>query len=186
NILNDQVVRGSKLVSNIRKLSQISETESKLEFIEIIQILKDAVKFIHKSYPEKDLSIHIDSPIEKIFIQANELLLDLFENILINAIKYNVNPKIEILIKFSKQIKNETKFIKIEFIDNGVGVPDAMKERIFGGIAPRKDKVHGMGLGLLLVKRIINNFNGQIWVEDKIKGDPSQGSNFILLIPEVV
>ena len=186
NILNEQVVRGSKLVSNIRKLSQISETEIKLEFIEIVQILKDAIKFIYKSYPERDLSIHIDSPIEKIFVQANELLLDLFENILINAVKYNINPNIEILIKLSKEIKNGTKFIKIEFIDNGVGVPDAMKERIFGGIAPRKDKVHGMGLGLLLVKRIIINFNGQIWVEDKIKSDTSQGSNFILLIPEVI
>ena len=60
-----------------------------------------------------------------------------------------------------------------------------MKERIFKGIADRKEKVHGMGLGLLLVKKVLENYNGEIWVEDKVKGDSSKGSNFIMLIPEV-
>ena len=42
-----------------------------------------------------------------------------------------------------------------------------------------------MGLGLALVKKIIDNYNGKIWVEDRVKGDHSKGSNFVLLIPEV-
>ena len=42
---------------------------------------------------------------------------------------------------------------------------------------------YGMGLGLSLVKKIIENYNGQIWIEDKVKGDYSQGTNVILLIP---
>ncbi len=183
-IANDQIVRGSKLVSNIRTLSQISETIGLSEPIEIIQILNDAINFIHKSFPERDINIEIDSQIREIFVQANHLLLDVFENILINAIKYNKNPKIEVLTKISKEIKNGNKYVKIEFVDNGIGVPDIMKERIFGGIAPRKNKVHGMGLGLLLVKSIIININGHIWVEDKIENDSSKGSNFIILIPE--
>jgi signal transduction histidine kinase len=41
-----------------------------------------------------------------------------------------------------------------------------------------------MGLGLSLVKKIIDSYKGQIWVEDKIKGDFTKGSNFIILIPE--
>ena len=184
-ILNDQIVRGSKLVSNIRTLSQLPETIGHSEPIEIIQILNDTINFIHKSFPERDINIEIDSQIREIFVQANKLLLDVFENILINAIKYNKNPKIEVLTKISKEIKNGNKYVKIEIIDNGVGVPDQMKEQIFGGIAPRKNKVHGMGLGLLLVKSIITNINGHIWVEDKIENDPSKGSNFIILIPEV-
>lgn len=42
-----------------------------------------------------------------------------------------------------------------------------------------------MGLGLALVKKIIDNYNGKIWVEDRVKGDHSKGNNFVLLIPEV-
>jgi signal transduction histidine kinase len=42
-----------------------------------------------------------------------------------------------------------------------------------------------MGLGLSLVKKTIDRYNGKIWVEDKVKGDCSKGSNFIILIPTI-
>jgi len=43
-----------------------------------------------------------------------------------------------------------------------------------------------MGFGLTLVKILINSFEGKIWVEDNVKGDYTQGSNFVLIIPEVI
>ncbi|GAI13051.1 unnamed protein product, partial [marine sediment metagenome] len=118
--------------------------------------------------------------------QANELLLDLFENILFNAVKHNENPKIEISIKVSKVDRDRKKYLKFEFLDDGIGVPDALKEQLFKDISNIKSKTKGMGLGLLLVSKILSIYNGQIWVEDKIKGDPSKGSNFIILLPEVI
>ncbi len=42
-----------------------------------------------------------------------------------------------------------------------------------------------MGIGLTLVKKIIDNYNGEIWVEDRIPGDYSKGSKFCFLIPMV-
>ena len=42
-----------------------------------------------------------------------------------------------------------------------------------------------MGFGLSLVKKILEGYNGKIWVEDRIQGDYTKGSNFIVLIPEV-
>lgn len=42
----------------------------------------------------------------------------------------------------------------------------------------------GMGFGLSIVKKILKSYNGQIWVENKVEGDYTQGSNFVLLIPE--
>jgi signal transduction histidine kinase len=51
----------------------------------------------------------------------------------------------------------------------------------------KKDKnVRGMGIGLSLVKKIIESYNGEIWVENRIQNDKSQGSNFIMLIPEAI
>ena len=71
----------------------------------------------------------------------------------------------------------------MEFIDNGIGVEDYRKETIFK--KGRKDHKggKGMGLGLSLVSKILRLYNGKIWVEDKIKGDYSKGSNFIVIIP---
>lgn len=122
---------------------------------------------------------------KKLFVKANDLLIDVFENILINAVKYNERPIVEILIKFSKIKKEGSKFLKMEFIDNGNGISDDQKEIIFER-AYRADKsTSGMGLGLSLVKKIISLYNGEIWVEDKVQGDYSKGSNFIIIIPEV-
>lgn len=51
----------------------------------------------------------------------------------------------------------------------------------------KKDKhVRGMGIGLSLVKKFVERYNGQIWIEDKVKGDHSKVSNFIFLIPKSI
>ena len=90
----------------------------------------------------------------------------------------------EIHVVVSKEKINGKVYIKIEFIDKGIGISDDQKAIIFKG-GFRKDKnIRGMGLGLSLVKKIIENYKGQIWVEDRIKGNHKKGSNFVLLIPE--
>ena len=80
---------------------------------------------------------------------------------------------------------NSIDFIKIEFIDNSIGIPNSMKDKVFQRAFIKDITVSGMGLGLSLVKKIIEKYNGLIWVDDKIKGDFTKGSNFIIIIPEV-
>jgi signal transduction histidine kinase len=74
--------------------------------------------------------------------------------------------------------------IRIEFTDNGIGIEDARKEEIFLRAYNKDKSISGLGLGLSLVKKIIETYKGQIWVEDRIKGDYSKGSNFIILLHE--
>ncbi|KKL66411.1 hypothetical protein LCGC14_2145240 [marine sediment metagenome] len=117
-----------------------------------------------------------------LYIKANELLLDLFENILTNAAKYNENLNVYILIAFSNFRSKNEEFIKMEFKDNGIGIPDNRKELVFQRKSKRNKRIKGMGMGLSLVKEIVDRFNGQIWVEDNVKGDYKKGSNFVVLI----
>jgi len=128
-IIKEQVIRGKKLVSNVRKLSQIEGQEIIIEKIEIFNILKKAVKFTRNSFHDKNLKIQINTFSEQIYIKANELIEEVFENILINAVKYNNNPTIEINIKISKLAKEGNNYYKIEFIDNGVGIEDDRKTK---------------------------------------------------------
>jgi len=184
-IVINQINRGANLVSNIRKLSQIEETQISLKRTEICNILKISVDYIKKSYKDKKMNIKVDLVSEQLYIQANELLRDVFENILINAIKHNKSANLEIEVKISKEQKLGLNYLKIEFQDNGLGISDPRKEEVFQRGYGKNKHAHGMGLGLSLVKKIIEIYKGEIRVEDRVNGDYSKGSNFILLIPEV-
>ena len=184
-IIKEQVIRGSKLVSTVRKISKLEEDKQILKKIEIINILKNTISFLKKSYSDKNLSIRVDSVSEKLFINGNNYIKDMFENILSNAVKHNMNLIIEITVRISREQKEGSKYLKIEFLDNAKGVGDLSKEIIFKRGYSGDKGFHGIGLGLSLVSGIIESFNGKIWVEDRIKGDYSKGSNFVVLLPEV-
>ncbi|MFX0138504.1 MAG: sensor histidine kinase [Candidatus Hodarchaeota archaeon] len=183
-LIQDQVKRGSNLVSNVRMLSEIEETEISLRSTEITKVLDETIQFIINSFQDRDINIKVENPYEKINCLSNELIREVFENILINAVKHNKKPNVEISIRISRVKRDGITFYKLEFVDNGIGIPDKLKGRIFER-AFRKDKsISGMGLGLSLVKKIIDKYNGKIWVEDNVKGDHTKGSNFIVLLLE--
>lgn len=183
-IIKEQILRGAKLVDNIQKLSQIEESENPLKKIDLCETLKDSINFIHNWVQKGNLNIRVDRFNNNIDVLANELLADVFENLLINATKYNDNSTIEILIKISKEQKDNINYIRIDFTDNGIGIEDARKEVIFLRAYNKDKSISGLGLGLSLVKKIIETYNGQIWVENRIEGDHSKGSNFVILLQE--
>jgi len=148
-------------------------------------ILDKSITFLRNIFQNKDVNIQLNLPNEKLFLQANELLQDVFENILINAVRYNESSTFEIIIKISKTEENGIKYGKMEIIDNGIGIEDVRKEKIFQRSYTKDKNVRGMGLGLSLVYKIIKSYKGKIWVENRVIHDYSQGSNFIVLIPEV-
>ncbi len=181
-IIDEQVNRGKKLIENVRKITEIDETKILLTKINASRFLKNAIEFIHSSFQTRNIDIQLNSPNKNVYVKANNLLLDVFENILINAVRHNNKSKIEIIIDISIENKDDNEFVKMQFKDNGIGISDYRKNTIFErGIKRYKSK--GMGLGLSLVRKILDTYDGDIWVEDKVEGDSKQGSNFIVLIP---
>jgi len=183
-IIREQGYRGAQLISNVRKMAQLEESKISLERISVSNILQEAVNYIKNGLYGKEINLHFEIPNKPIFISANELLLDVFENLLLNAVIHNVNPLVEIIIRISLEKNKEVDYVKIEFIDNGKGIPNIQKERIFGKRHEEVKQPGRMRIGLSLVKKIIDILNGQIWVEDRVRGDYTKGSNFVLLIPK--
>ena len=185
-IIKNQVDRGSKLISNVRTLTELDEQEEiSTKQVNISKFLNSSINFVKKAYIGKNISIFAEKLDQKYYTNANELLQDVFDNILINSVKYNENLEVEISIKISKQIMDGKNYFKFELSDNGIGVPDDRKDVIFQPGNRELKGTKGMGIGLSLVKKILEIFEGKIWVEDKIKGDYAKGSNFVVLLPEV-
>ncbi len=185
-MIKSQVDRGSKLIYDVRTLTELDEQEEiSTKQVNISNFLKSAINFVKKAYSDRNISIFAEELDQKYHTIANELLQDVFDNILINSVKYNENLGVEISINISKQTIEGQKYLKLEFSDNGIGVLDDRKEVIFQPGNRKLKGTKGMGIGLSLVKKILHIFGGKIWVEDKIKGDYSKGSNFIVLLHEV-
>ncbi|MFX1329616.1 MAG: PAS domain S-box protein, partial [Promethearchaeota archaeon] len=183
-VIEQQINRGKSLINNIRNLSEIEESEMPLKSIEIFNKLKNAIQFVRVNFQNRGININIDSIKDELYVLANDLLQDVFENILINAVRYNKDEIVEIEIAISNVIEKDKSYIKIEFKDNGIGINDERKKLIFDKNYKNRIGSKGMGLGLSLVAKLLDLCKGKIWVEDRIKGDYTQGSNFIIQIPQ--
>ena len=181
-IISGQISRGVKLAENVRKLTTIEDSETVLQQVDLLGILNRSIKFVRESFQYRHINIQVDSKSEKFQIQANEFLSDVFENILLNAVKYNDNPIVKVMINISEAEEEGQNFIKIEFKDNGIGISNTRKKMIFERRSIVDENVRGLGIGLSLVKRIIESYLGKIWVEDNVG---KKGSNFIILIPNL-
>ncbi|MFX1340354.1 MAG: ATP-binding protein, partial [Promethearchaeota archaeon] len=182
--LGEQIQRGSNLVKNVRKFSELQDSEIILKNFNIKDLINQAINIVKKSSPSKTINVQIESFSNNLTIKSDEFLLDVFENIIFNAVKHNKNSIVEILIKFSDIQEDKKKFLKTEFIDNGYGVVDSRKHNIFKRGGYNEDKsVSGIGLGLSLVYNILNRYSAKIWVENRDPEDYTKGSNFIIQFP---
>lgn len=183
-IAKNQVNRGADLSLNVKKLSDMESGIIQNKEIELIKIIKEIINNIELKFPEKNLTINLELLQDTNIVIANDLIVDIFRIILNNAIRYNNSLNTEILIKVSKELINSVYYVKIEFIDNGIGIPDSLKKNILQYVYKDLKSFKRVGLGLLLVNEVIRSFKGKIWIEDKVKGDYSQGSNVIIFIPQ--
>lgn len=184
--IEKHVNRGAKLISNIRKLSRLEDSTIPTKLIELCKPLKKSIINLKNTYHRRTIDIKVYAHDRKFFVQANSLLEDIFENILSNAVRHNLNSRVEIVIRISNETVEDKNYVKLEFLDNGIGIENSRKKAIFLRGSKEDYGLTGMGLGLSLVTKIIKNMNSKIWVEDRVDGDHSKGSNFILLIPEVL
>jgi len=130
-VIEQQIKRGKNLIKNIRNLSEIEESEMPLKSTEIFKKLKSAIQYVRANFQRREININIECDRDKIYAFANDLLLDVFENILINSVRYNKNETVEIEINISRVIENENAYIKLEFKDNGIGIDDNRKKLLF-------------------------------------------------------
>ncbi|MFX1267601.1 MAG: PAS domain S-box protein, partial [Promethearchaeota archaeon] len=110
-IIKKQVQRGSKLVKNVRTLSDLEDKDIELGLIDSCEVLRNSIDFINKAYSERQININIDCKEDNYLVDANELLHEVFDNLLINAIKHNSNQKIEININILRELKENRNYI---------------------------------------------------------------------------
>ncbi|TXT63093.1 MAG: Signal transduction histidine kinase [Promethearchaeota archaeon] len=182
-ILEQQVIKGKNLINNALVISDLRKIRHDIYKIEFRKFLNNSINHLKKSYKSKEIKIKSISSKKEIFIKANELIANIIDNLLINAIKHNEREEVLITITCEIIIKNQKKYLKAEFIDNARGIPDDQKKVIFNESASFRNQKAGLGIGLSLVKQLIKIYGGEIAVQDRVQGDISEGSIFTIFIP---
>ncbi|WP_156026903.1 PAS domain S-box protein [Sporocytophaga myxococcoides] len=165
----------STFKSTIRDLTEIikvqkgSSTDDQeiIKFSEIIEEVKLGIKDqIEKNGAEIKSSLDVE---EIKFSRKN--LRSIFYNFISNGIKY-ADPKRKSIIEISTTENDD--FILITFTDNGLGISEENRTKMFSMFKRFHDHVEGTGIGLYIVKRIVDNAGGRIEVESKL----GKGSSF--------
>jgi len=159
----DEVNNINEMVSEFSNFARLPST--KMENVNVVEMLKQLISFLSGSY--KDIGFDINAPKDNIliFVDKNQIrraLLNIIYNS-INAIKEADKPngRIEMAIL----LKGENNRVIIAVSDNGPGIDDEIKDKIFNPYFSKIGK--GSGLGLAIVEKIVYDNKGRIWFDSK-------------------
>lgn len=180
NTIKEDGERLTKLVNDLLELSRIESGSSafNMELCSIATVIENSVKQFAIQASHKNVSINtsVEENMQKV-IADYEKITWVLNNLISNALKYTDYGD-EIYI--DAFIKNEKMHVSVR--DTGIGIPEEFREKIFDKYVQVKGQdleARGTGLGLAVVKDIVNTHGGEIWCESEL----DTGSTFIFTLP---
>ena len=181
---------GKHLLDLINEVLEISRIEAgrlslSIEPVKIDAIIEEMMDAVKPQLQERKIKIKlIDSPINQLFIKSDrQRLKQVLLNLIINGIKYNkIGGSITIKTEIKQEYQHGTDFIRISISDTGRGIPSDNIPKLFipfERIGAERSDTEGTGLGLAVVKKLIDAMDGFIGVESTI----NKGSTFWIELP---
>jgi len=180
-----QVRNNARLIDNIRKLAKV-RMMSDADFVpmDLNLSISEAVDVVAKANPEKKITLVSMLAGGSFFVMANDFIHELFQNIVSNAVKFDSSKRVKIEVSIAEETTASGASWVISFADRGRGIPDDRKDAVFERFATGMTGIKGFGLGLSIVKSIVDKYGGRIWVEDRVKGDFTKGTVFKIVLPK--
>ncbi|MFW5760672.1 MAG: sensor histidine kinase [Cyclobacteriaceae bacterium] len=170
--LNDFIIDLLHLSRNSRTALVKQELNMRLLLEEIFA---DLNYMENAAFIEKEININASA----VFYNDEKRIKIIMTNLIGNAIKYNLPKYKKAFIKINVEINSIACTIKV--CDNGMGIAKQYQENIFEMFYRATDKGNGTGIGLYIVKEVVNRLNGKISVESEF----GKGSTFTLVIPNM-
>ena len=173
-LLISRVDRMHKLIDGVLQYSRIGRKKDTPVYIDLNDLIP---QIIENLAPPENIKIEIKNNLPAIFAEKSGIFR-IFQNLLSNAVKYIDKPTGQIeVVSFEQQ-----DYWKFAVTDNGPGIEPKNFEKIFQifqTLTP-KDQNESTGVGLTIVKKIIETYGGRIWVE----APPGDGSTFWFTLPK--
>lgn len=182
NTLKQNCYRLLRLVNNLVDMTKIDSGYMKLIFIncEIVSLVEDITLLIIPYVESKNINIVFDTYIEELEIRCDpESMERVILNLLSNAIKFTNNDG-----NISVIVEADDKYVFIRVKDDGIGISKDIREDIFNRFVQEDKSLNrkneGSGIGLALVKSLVELHDGEVYLEDV-----SEGSEFVVKLPNI-
>lgn len=179
------------LTEQILDIRKIEEGEMKLvrKKDDIVRFTKECVENFKFQAKSNNISLNFNSKIEMFNTSFDKTKIDIvLSNLIANAIKYTKNEgRIDVALKvLSSETNNLSqkteKYISISVCDNGVGIPQEEQNKVFDRFYQSgKNISSGIGIGLALVKELVELHNGEINIKSRI----GEGTEFVVNLPVI-
>jgi signal transduction histidine kinase len=161
----------SRLLDELLNLSRIGRSPNPAEEVSLQSIVKEACALVAGGLTERKVEVNITKT-ELMLYGDRMRLVEIFQNLLDNSCKFMGDQKAP-LIKIGVESKDDEAVIFVR--DNGMGIDPKFLPKLFIIFEKQNRSVKGDGIGLALVKRIVEVHGGRIWAES---AGPGQGATF--------
>jgi signal transduction histidine kinase len=188
NTAKTALTRSQSFVDNIRRLERLyRQKDLKLISRNVPDAINSAYSTVERTLYNNNphgkkitLSIVHDGDPVNINIMAEDLLDEIFINLFSNTVKYTDLSEVKIDVIINDYFIGGTKYWMITISDNGTGIPDSIKKELFERFY---SKAKGGGLGLSIVRALVERYNGKVWVGDRVYKDYTKGTTFGMIFP---
>ena len=162
--MRTRVARMDALIESLLKYARAGVAATEAEFVDVKRWLEEEIELLN---PPADFKFEVRTEIPQIAILKTPISTVL-RNLISNAIKYNDKANGQVTVEV-RQAGAELLFV---VADNGPGIPKVSRERVFKLFQRLSSSKDGTGIGLSIVKRIVESHGGSVSVDDRSDGQP--------------
>ncbi|NLM29924.1 MAG: HAMP domain-containing histidine kinase [Methanomicrobiales archaeon] len=155
--------QSSSIVGRVATLREAREGGAALVRVDLDRVIRAQMA----DHPE----VRIRYEGSSVFVLADDLLPAVFSNLIGNAVKFG-GPDVDIVIRV-EECGDE---VRVSVEDTGPGIPDTVKDSLFGRFWKGSGHLSGLGLGLYICRTLIERYGGRIRAEDRVEGRPECGT----------
>jgi signal transduction histidine kinase len=180
------VLRIQHIIDQVKLLNRVRLLiPEEIKPFNLDQSIQRAIVAIKSMYPRDEILISFEKWEVDCWARGSELIDNCIINLLQNAVLADPQPIKKITIEVTPDETNKEDW-RIEISDRGEGIPDEAKSKIFDRYFRARTRSKGSGLGLYLVRRILESSGGSIRVENRIPEDYNKGARFVLTLPQSI
>jgi PAS domain S-box-containing protein len=163
------------LTTSLLELSRIGRVVGSIEEIDVAALLREIRNALAVRLKEAGAEFVVQEPLPTVCADRGRIY-QVFANLIDNAVKFR---SAERALRIEVGCRQESGFFRFHMADNGIGIAPQFHEQIFTPFRKMHPEVEGVGIGLALVKKIVEHHGGRAWVES----EAGKGSTFYFTLP---